>query len=70
MSLAQEVNRVVAPFEVISEFKPAGDQPAAIAELTERIKNGEKDVVLLVPPAPVRAPLRRGWWNRSSGPRW
>ncbi|GGH91864.1 excinuclease ABC subunit UvrB [Arthrobacter liuii] len=47
MSLAQEVNRVVAPFEVISEFKPAGDQPAAIAELTQRINNGEKDVVLL-----------------------
>jgi excinuclease ABC subunit B len=47
MSLAQEINRVVAPFEVISEFQPAGDQPAAITELTERIKNGEKDVVLL-----------------------
>ncbi|MEZ2389986.1 excinuclease ABC subunit UvrB [bacterium RCC_150] len=47
MSLAQDINRVVAPFEVISEFKPAGDQPAAIAELTERINNGEKDVVLL-----------------------
>ena len=47
MSLAQQINRVVAPFEVISEFKPAGDQPAAIAELTERIRNGEKDVVLL-----------------------
>ena len=47
MSLAQDINRVVAPFEVVSEFKPAGDQPAAIAELTERIKNGEKDVVLL-----------------------
>ncbi|MGY2746505.1 excinuclease ABC subunit UvrB [Arthrobacter sp. UYCu723] len=47
MSLAQEINRVVAPFEVISDFQPAGDQPAAIAELTERIKNGEKDVVLL-----------------------
>ena len=47
MSLAQQINRVVAPFEVISEFQPAGDQPAAIAELTERIKNGEKDVVLL-----------------------
>ena len=47
MSLAQQINRVVAPFEVISEFQPAGDQPAAIAELTERINNGEKDVVLL-----------------------
>ncbi|BCW45633.1 excinuclease ABC subunit UvrB [Arthrobacter sp. StoSoilB5] len=47
MSLAQEINRVVAPFEVVSDYKPAGDQPAAIAELTERIRNGEKDVVLL-----------------------
>src|SRR3954452_4609176 len=47
MSLAQQINRVVAPFQVVSEFKPSGDQPGAIAELTERIKNGEKDVVLL-----------------------
>ncbi|RAX51133.1 excinuclease ABC subunit B [Arthrobacter sp. AQ5-05] len=47
MSLAQQINRVVAPFEVISEFTPAGDQPAAIKELTERINAGEKDVVLL-----------------------
>ncbi|QXQ11699.1 excinuclease ABC subunit UvrB [Paeniglutamicibacter sp. Y32M11] len=47
MSLAQQINRVVAPFEVISEFSPAGDQPAAIKELTSRINAGEKDVVLL-----------------------
>ena len=47
MSLAQQINRVVAPFEVISEFKPAGDQPTAIKELTTRINAGEKDVVLL-----------------------
>ncbi|MCW1249095.1 excinuclease ABC subunit UvrB [Acaricomes phytoseiuli] len=47
MSLAQEINRVVAPFEVISEYQPAGDQPTAIAELAERVENGEKDVVLL-----------------------
>lgn len=47
MSLAQDIKRVVAPFEVISEFQPAGDQPAAIAELTDRIKAGEKDVVLM-----------------------
>ncbi|GHD01507.1 excinuclease ABC subunit UvrB [Zhihengliuella salsuginis] len=47
MSLAQDIQRVVAPFEVISEFDPAGDQPAAIEELTERINAGEKDVVLL-----------------------
>jgi excinuclease ABC subunit B len=47
MSLAQEINRVVAPFQVVSEFQPSGDQPAAIKELTERIQAGEKDVVLL-----------------------
>ncbi|HET7414731.1 MAG TPA: excinuclease ABC subunit UvrB [Arthrobacter sp.] len=47
MSLAQDIQRVVAPFEVISEFEPAGDQPAAIAELTQRIQDGEKDMVLL-----------------------
>ena len=39
--------RAEAPFEVISEYTPSGDQPTAIAELTERINAGEKDVVLL-----------------------
>jgi len=34
-------------FEVVSEFAPAGDQPAAIAELERRIRAGERDVVLL-----------------------
>ena len=37
MSLAQKINRVVAPFEVISEFKPAGDQPKAIAEIKKLV---------------------------------
>ncbi len=35
------------PFKVVSDYQPAGDQPTAIAELTERLNNGEKDVVLL-----------------------
>ena len=39
--------RADQPFEVISEFKPAGDQPSAIANLTERVNRGEPDVVLL-----------------------
>ena len=47
MSLAQKINRVVAPFEVISDYVPAGDQPKAIEELAARIEAGEKDVVLL-----------------------
>jgi len=34
-------------FEVVSEYKPSGDQPKAIDQLEERIRNGERDVVLL-----------------------
>jgi excinuclease ABC subunit B len=37
----------VAPFEVVSEYQPAGDQPAAIAEIERRLKGGVKDVALL-----------------------
>ncbi len=40
------VQRTV-PFQVISDYVPAGDQPTAIAELVDRIAAGEKDVVLL-----------------------
>ncbi len=42
-----DLQRTVAPFEVVSEYQPAGDQPQAIGELTSRLKNGEKDIVLL-----------------------
>jgi excinuclease ABC subunit B len=47
MRPVSEVQRKVAPFQVISDYVPAGDQPAAIAEITRRINAGEKDVVLL-----------------------
>ncbi|WP_053546133.1 excinuclease ABC subunit UvrB [Corynebacterium deserti] len=42
-----EIERSDDKFEVISEFEPAGDQPAAIKELDERLDRGERDVVLL-----------------------
>lgn len=42
-----DVPRENAPFEVVSEYTPSGDQPTAIAELAERLEAGEKDVVLL-----------------------
>jgi excinuclease ABC subunit B len=42
-----DLMRRVAPFEVIADFSPSGDQPAAIADLTTRITSGEQDVVLL-----------------------
>ena len=35
------------PFQIYSEFQPAGDQPQAIAELVEGIKRNERDQVLL-----------------------
>jgi excinuclease ABC subunit B len=39
--------RSVAPFQVISDYRPSGDQPKAIEELERRIRAGERDVVLL-----------------------
>jgi len=42
-----DLKRTVAPFEVVSEYTPSGDQPTAIAELAARVRAGEKDVVLL-----------------------
>ncbi|MTA59037.1 MAG: excinuclease ABC subunit B, partial [Actinobacteria bacterium] len=42
-----EATRSFAPFKVVSEFQPSGDQPTAIADLAQRINAGETDVVLL-----------------------
>ena len=47
MRPVSEVQRKVAPFQVISEYVPAGDQPATIEEIARRINAGERDVVLL-----------------------
>ncbi|MEU3463199.1 excinuclease ABC subunit UvrB [Streptomyces sp. NPDC006733] len=47
MRPVSDIERTVAPFEVVSPFQPNGDQPAAINELERRIRAGEKDVVLL-----------------------
>ncbi len=42
-----DLKRKVAPFEVISEFQPSGDQPTAIDDIERRVRAGEQDVVLL-----------------------
>jgi excinuclease ABC subunit B len=42
-----DLQRRVAPFEVVTDMVPAGDQPQAIAEMEKRISSGEKDTVLL-----------------------
>ncbi|MER0078617.1 excinuclease ABC subunit UvrB [Corynebacterium sp. KPL2830] len=42
-----EVERTPGKFQVVSEYEPAGDQPAAIKELDERLNRDERDVVLM-----------------------
>jgi excinuclease ABC subunit B len=42
-----DLARKSTPFQVISDYVPAGDQPQAIEEISKRINAGEKDVVLL-----------------------
>jgi excinuclease ABC subunit B len=42
-----DLQRSVAPFQVVSDFQPSGDQPTAISDIERRIRAGEKDVVLL-----------------------
>src|SRR3712207_9533655 len=42
-----DLQRKVAPFEVISEYQPSGDQPTAIEDIVRRVRAGEHDVVLL-----------------------
>lgn len=42
-----DLQRKVSPFQVISDYVPAGDQPTAIEEIARRINNGVQDVVLL-----------------------
>ncbi|HVY09053.1 MAG TPA: excinuclease ABC subunit UvrB [Mycobacteriales bacterium] len=47
MATVSSIRPKQAPFVVESEFEPSGDQPAAIDELARRIRDGQKDVVLL-----------------------
>jgi excinuclease ABC subunit B len=42
-----DLQRRVAPFEVVTDMVPAGDQPRAIDEMERRIRAGTKDTVLL-----------------------
>ncbi|MDO4609239.1 excinuclease ABC subunit UvrB [Corynebacterium sp.] len=42
-----DVERADGTFEVISDYEPAGDQPEAIRELSERLNRGEREVVLM-----------------------
>ena len=47
MRPVSDLQRKVNPFQVISDYVPAGDQPEAIKEIVRRINAGDEDVVLL-----------------------
>jgi excinuclease ABC subunit B len=47
MRPVSDLQRKVSPFQVISDYVPAGDQPTAIEEIARRINDGAQDVVLL-----------------------
>ncbi len=45
--MALDIPRLDNRFEVVSDYQPAGDQPAAIDELERRARRGDRHVVLL-----------------------
>ncbi len=47
MRPVNHLQRRGAPFRVINDYIPAGDQPEAIEEIVRRIDSGEQDIVLL-----------------------
>ena len=47
MRPVSDLQRKVSPFQVISDYVQAGDQPTAIEEIARRINDGVQDVVLL-----------------------
>ncbi len=42
-----DLQRKVAPFDVVTDMVPSGDQPQAIADLERRIRRGDEHAVLL-----------------------
>ncbi|MET9713059.1 excinuclease ABC subunit UvrB [Nocardiopsis alba] len=47
MRPVSDIERSEAPFEVVSEMTPAGDQPHAIEEISRRVRAGDQHTVLL-----------------------
>lgn len=45
--LPRDLLKNPVPFQVVSDYQPAGDQPEAIRQLAEKLNAGESDVVLL-----------------------
>ncbi|MEJ3744686.1 excinuclease ABC subunit UvrB [Actinomycetes bacterium KLBMP 9797] len=45
--MALEIPRLDGRFQVVSDYKPSGDQPAAIEDLERRVRRGDRHTVLL-----------------------
>ena len=45
--MALDIPRLDSRFQVVSDFQPAGDQPAAIDDLERRVRRGDRNTVLL-----------------------
>ncbi|HEX7746282.1 MAG TPA: excinuclease ABC subunit UvrB [Micromonosporaceae bacterium] len=45
--MALDIPRLDGRFQVVSEFQPSGDQPAAIDDLERRVRRGDRHTVLL-----------------------
>jgi excinuclease ABC subunit B len=45
--MSLDIPRLDGTFSVVNDYTPSGDQPTAIAELTSRVKRGDRHVVLL-----------------------
>src|SRR5262249_27056897 len=45
--MALDIPRLDNRFEVISDYRPSGDQPTAIDDLERRLRRGDRHVVLL-----------------------
>jgi excinuclease ABC subunit B len=45
--MALDIPRLDGRFQVVSDYKPAGDQPTAIEDLERRVRRGDQHVVLL-----------------------
>jgi excinuclease ABC subunit B len=45
--MSLDIPRLDGRFEVISDFKPSGDQPTAIEDMERRVRRGDRHVVLL-----------------------
>src|SRR4030095_3755210 len=66
--MARAIPRLDGRFEVVSDYKPAGDQPTAIAELERRVRRGDRSSVLLGATGTGKSPTAAGLIEKLKRP--